>query len=134
MPWWMAIGCCVAGAGRHWTTLRHGRVLRPPAPSCEVDYDRRRFMTRLIIDTDPGVDDAHAIMLAFAHPAAQVEAITTVSGNVSLDRTTANACTILDVLERDVPVYAGCTRALVHAAPDASYVHGSDGLGDSGFA
>jgi purine nucleosidase len=90
-------------------------------------------MARLVIDTDPGVDDAHALMLAFAHPEAQVEAITTVAGNVSLERTTANACTILDVLERNVPVYAGCSRPLVAEAPDASFVHGQDGLGDSGY-
>jgi purine nucleosidase len=90
-------------------------------------------MNRFVIDTDPGVDDAHAIMMAFAHPEARVEAITTVAGNVSLERTTANACTILDVLERDVPVYAGCGRPLVAEALDASYVHGKDGLGDSGY-
>jgi purine nucleosidase len=91
-------------------------------------------MNRLVIDTDPGVDDAHAIMMAFAHPGARVEALTTVAGNVSLERTTANACTILDVLEQDVPVYAGCSRALVARTPGASYVHGEDGLGDSGYA
>ena len=90
-------------------------------------------MTRFVIDTDPGVDDAHAIMMAFAHPEAQIEAITTVAGNVSLERTTANACTILDMLERDVPVYAGCDRPLVARTPDASHVHGKDGLGDSGY-
>jgi purine nucleosidase len=90
-------------------------------------------MIRLVIDTDPGVDDAHALMMAFAHPEAQIEAITTIAGNVSLERTTANACTILDVLERDVPVYAGCHRALVANTPDAGYFHGKDGLGDSGY-
>jgi purine nucleosidase len=90
-------------------------------------------MTRLVIDTDPGVDDAHAIIMAFAHPETQVEAITTVAGNVSLTRTTANACTILDVLKQDVPVYAGCDRPLVANARDAAHVHGTDGLGDSGY-
>jgi purine nucleosidase len=90
-------------------------------------------MIRLVIDTDPGVDDAHAIMAAFAHPDAQVEAITTVAGNVSLERTTANACTILDVLEQNVPVYAGCHRPMVGEPLDASYFHGADGLGDSGY-
>lgn len=91
-------------------------------------------MNRLVIDTDPGVDDAHAIMVAFAHPEAQVEAITTVMGNVSLERTTANACTIVDVLERDVTVYAGCGRALVAKdTPDGTDVFGQDGLGDSGY-
>jgi purine nucleosidase len=91
------------------------------------------MMIRLVIDTDPGVDDAHAIMTAFAHPGARVKAITTVAGNVPLERTTANACTILDVLEQDVPVYAGCDRPLVGQPPDASYFHGADGLGDSGY-
>jgi purine nucleosidase len=90
-------------------------------------------MIRLVIDTDPGVDDAHAILAAFAHPEAHVEAITTVAGNVSLERTTANACTVLDVLEQDVPVYPGCDRPLVARPPDASYFHGEDGLGDSGY-
>jgi len=90
-------------------------------------------MIRLVIDTDPGVDDAHAIMAAFAHPQAQIEAITTVAGNVSLERTTANVCTILDILERDVPVHAGCNRPLVGDAVDAGYFHGADGLGDSGY-
>ncbi|NIM95800.1 MAG: nucleoside hydrolase [Anaerolineales bacterium] len=90
-------------------------------------------MPRLIIDTDPGVDDAHAIMMAFAYPDAQIEALTTVAGNVSLEKTTANTCFILDVLEQKVPVYAGCDRALVARNPDASYFHGDDGLGDSGY-
>ena len=90
-------------------------------------------MNRFVIDTDPGVDDTHAIMIAVAHPEAQIEAITTVAGCVSLERTTANACTILDVLEQDVPVYAGCGRALVARTPDASDVMGKDGLGDSGY-
>jgi purine nucleosidase len=65
-------------------------------------------MNRIVIDTDPGVDDAHTIMMACAHPEAQIEAITTVAGGASLERATANTCTILDVLEQDVPVYAGC--------------------------
>jgi purine nucleosidase len=90
-------------------------------------------MKRIIIDTDPGVDDAHAIMMALAHPQANVEAITAVAGNVSLARTVANACTILDVLDTQVPVYAGCAGALVVSAEDASYVHGEDGLGNSGY-
>ena len=93
-------------------------------------------MIRLVIDTDPGVDDAHAIMAAFAHPGARVEAMTTVAGNVSLEQTTTNVCTILDVLgqgEQDVPVYAGCDRPMVGPVIDAGYFHGTDGLGDSGY-
>lgn len=91
-------------------------------------------MTRLVIDTDPGVDDAQALMLALTHPQAQVEAITTVGGNVSLERTTANALKILDVCERDVPVFAGCERPLISRHAYASYVHGGDGLGNNNYA
>ena len=93
-------------------------------------------MTRLVIDTDPGVDDAHALMLALTHPGARVEAITTVAGNVGLERTTANACTILDALDvppERTPIYAGCDRALVSADSRAEHVHGDDGLGNSRF-
>jgi purine nucleosidase len=91
-------------------------------------------MKRFIIDTDPGVDDAHAIMMAFAHPEARVEAITTVAGNVGLERTTANACKILDVLEANTPIYAGCSSALIGIGnKDAAEFHGKDGLGDSGY-
>ncbi len=87
-------------------------------------------MKRLIIDTDPGVDDAHAILLALAHPDVQVEAITTVNGNVGLDLTTANALKILDAAGKDVPVYRGCDRPLISRPTTAAHVHGEDGLGD----
>jgi purine nucleosidase len=87
-------------------------------------------MHRLIIDTDPGVDDAQAILLALAHPDVVVEAITTVNGNVGLDYTTANALKILDVAQRDIPVYAGCAAPLVNQPEHAVFVHGVDGLGD----
>ncbi len=90
-------------------------------------------MVRMVIDTDPGVDDAQALMLAAAHPEARLEAVTTVAGNVSLQHTTANACKILDLLGLPVPVFAGCARGLLHAMPYATEVHGEDGLGDAGL-
>jgi purine nucleosidase len=90
-------------------------------------------MKRLIIDTDPGVDDAHAILLALAHPDVRVEAITTVNGNVGLDLTTANALKILDAAVKDIPVYRGCDRPLINRALSAAHVHGEDGLGDCGI-
>ncbi|MEP7359250.1 MAG: nucleoside hydrolase [Anaerolineales bacterium] len=93
-------------------------------------------MVRLVIDTDPGVDDAHAILLAFAHPGARVEAIVTVAGNVGLPLTTANAATILDILQapaEHTPIFAGADRALLGAGGDAAVVHGADGLGSSGY-
>ena len=88
-------------------------------------------MVRLVIDTDPGVDDAHAIMAALAFPGTAVEALTTVVGNVSLAHTTTNACRILDAMDADVPVYRGCARPLIAPPSNASAFHGEDGLGDS---
>jgi purine nucleosidase len=91
-------------------------------------------MQRLIIDTDPGVDDALALLMAHAHPDAVVEAVLVVAGNAPLGRTVANACTILDHLGAGTPVYAGCDLPLLLLAHDSAvHVHGKDGLGDVGF-
>lgn len=93
-------------------------------------------MQRLVIDTDPGVDDARAILIAAAHPDARIEAILTVSGNVDVDKTTANACTILDVLDAppdQTPVFRGAESALLPTNYDAQYFHGADGLGNTNF-
>ncbi|MBN1260238.1 MAG: nucleoside hydrolase [Anaerolineae bacterium] len=88
-------------------------------------------MIRLVIDTDPGVDDAHAIMAAAAHPAVHIEALTAVKGNVALKHTAANACKILDIMESEATVYAGCALPLIAPPSDASEFHGRDGLGNS---
>ncbi len=90
-------------------------------------------MKRILIDTDAGVDDAQAILLAFGQKDVKIEAFTTVCGNVGVDKTTANVLKILDLVGQDVPVYRGCARPLVSAPHDASYVHGEDGLGDAGI-
>lgn len=90
-------------------------------------------MPRIVIDTDPGVDDAQAITLALCHPQTQIEAITTVAGNVSLDRTTANALKVLELFSQDIPVHAGCAGPILPRKTDATYAHGVDGLGDSGY-
>ncbi|MBI1258011.1 MAG: nucleoside hydrolase, partial [Chloroflexi bacterium] len=84
---------------------------------------------RLIIDTDAGVDDAQAIMLALRHPGVQVEAITTVCGNVDVDKVVANVLTTLDVMNADVPVYRGASEPLV-SDWSAEAWHGEDGLGN----
>ncbi len=85
----------------------------------------------LILDCDPGVDDALAILLALASPELALEAVTCVAGNVDLDRTAANALRVLDLAGRgDVPVHAGCARPLMRrVGVDAAWVHGDDGLG-----
>lgn len=85
---------------------------------------------RLLIDTDPGVDDAIALLMALRHPDTTVEAITVVAGNAGLDSTVRNARYVVELSGADVPVYAGAARALLcenRRAPDA---HGDDGLGN----
>jgi pyrimidine-specific ribonucleoside hydrolase len=87
--------------------------------------------TPLIIDTDPGVDDAVAIMLALTSPEVELRAVTTVFGNVPLEATTTNAGRILALCGRsDVPVAVGAARPLVHPQRErAESWHGGDGLG-----
>ncbi|MBK5224545.1 MAG: nucleoside hydrolase [Acidimicrobiia bacterium] len=88
----------------------------------------------IIIDTDPGIDDAMAIAVALAAPELEVVALTTVFGNHSIEVTTANAQRILDALgDVDTPVVRGASGPLVRAPHDpATLVHGDDGLGDAG--
>jgi inosine-uridine nucleoside N-ribohydrolase len=87
-------------------------------------------MTRIILDTDPGIDDALALFLALASPEVQLEAVTTVSGNVGIDFTTANALALLELAGRaDIPVARGSAQPLLRPAVYADYVHGSRGLG-----
>lgn len=88
----------------------------------------------LLIDTDPGVDDALALLMAFSDPGHQLLGLTIAAGNVGLKHTVANALKLCAVAGVDVPVYAGCPVPLVYAAEDAAYVHGMDGFGDTGYA
>jgi inosine-uridine nucleoside N-ribohydrolase len=86
-------------------------------------------MTRIILDTDPGHDDAIALLLALASPELEILGITTVSGNQTLEKTTANALKILEFVERtDLPVHVGAARPLVREQWAAAYVHGESGL------
>src|SRR5579864_3507238 len=88
-------------------------------------------MHRIILDTDPGIDDALALYLALAAPEVQLEAVTTVSGNVHVDITTRNALALLELAGRsDIPVARGCDRPLVRQPVIADYVHGRNGLGE----
>ncbi|WP_342362842.1 nucleoside hydrolase [Terrarubrum flagellatum] len=85
---------------------------------------------KIIIDTDPGQDDAVAILLALASPEElDVRAIVAVAGNVPLSFTALNARKIVELAGRsDVPVYAGCDRPIVRALRTAEHVHGKTGL------
>ena len=85
-------------------------------------------MTRMIIDCDPGLDDAIALILA--HRCAEVVGITTVSGNVPLAATTANALMLTALLDVPTPVHSGASRPLIGEPTYAGHVHGESGMGD----
>jgi purine nucleosidase len=85
---------------------------------------------KIIIDCDPGIDDALALVFAHGHPELELRGITTVAGNVGLGQTTANALRVRDFVGmRDVPVTAGCPVPLQRPALHARQVHGDSGLG-----
>ncbi|MCV0404352.1 MAG: nucleoside hydrolase [Chloroflexi bacterium] len=84
---------------------------------------------RILLDCDPGHDDAMAILLAAASPAVEFVAITTVAGNQTLEKTTLNArrvCSVAGI--DDVPIAAGCDRPLVREPMQADDIHGESGL------
>lgn len=83
----------------------------------------------IIIDCDPGHDDAIAILLALASPEVELLGVTTVAGNSTLDKTTVNALKVLELSDRrDIPVAAGASRPLVRDLVTAEHVHGKSGL------
>jgi len=89
---------------------------------------------RVIIDTDPGVDDALALLLAMRSPELQIEAITAVAGNVPLDLTLLNALRMVEIAGRtEIPVAAGARAPLVRRLVTAAYAHGENGLGGAVF-
>lgn len=86
--------------------------------------------TKIILDCDPGIDDALAIAFAHGHPDVELAGITTVAGNVSLDKTTRNALAVTEFVGADaVPVTPGSPAPLLRAALHAESVHGQTGLG-----
>ncbi len=88
-------------------------------------------MTKIILDMDPGIDDAIAIILACKSPELEILGLTTVGGNVSLEKTTRNALRILEFLGRtDIPVIPGMKGPIFGELRTAEFVHGQDGLGD----
>src|SRR5580765_900586 len=101
---------------------------------------RRRAMPRniihpsvrpVIIDTDPGIDDAVAILLALASPKLEVLGLVAVAGNLPLGATVRNALSILELAGRsEIAVHAGCPRPIGPTRADAGHAHGEGGLGD----
>jgi purine nucleosidase len=87
---------------------------------------------KLVIDADTGIDDALALLHACASPEAEILGVTTVSGNVDLQRATRNTRAVLALAGRgDIPVWPGCGRPILRDPEDASYVHGGSGLGQA---
>lgn len=87
---------------------------------------------RMIIDVDPGIDDAMAIVYALRRPGIKLEALTTTFGNTDTAISTENALRVLELLGRpDIPVARGVSRSLVHPfVRRADHVHGKNGIGD----
>jgi purine nucleosidase len=83
----------------------------------------------VILDCDPGTDDALALLLALASSELDLLAVTVAGGNVALERTLANALALTRLARSDVPVFAGADRPLLGAFASAHAVHGADGLG-----
>jgi inosine-uridine nucleoside N-ribohydrolase len=95
---------------------------------------RRSGPFRVIIDTDPGVDDALALLLAMRSPELQIEAITPVAGNVPLELTLPNALRMVEIAGRtDIPVATGAKTPLMRRLVTATYAHGENGLGGAVF-
>ena len=90
--------------------------------------------SRVIIDTDPGVDDALALLLAMRSPELKIEALTPVAGNVPLDLTLPNALRMVEIAGRtDIPVAAGAKAPVMRRLVTAAYAHGENGLGGAVF-
>src|SRR5260370_2812596 len=104
-----------------------GLYEQDPPPGCQLT-------TPVLIDTDPGIDDALAILLALGSPEISVEAITTVAGSVEVDLGTANAFRVLDVARphHRPRVARGAAGPLVGPLITAAHFHGDDGLGNLG--
>jgi len=83
---------------------------------------------KVILDCDPGIDDAFSLAMAVASDELEILGVTTTYGNVGLEHTTNNALRVLDWLGVDIPVYRGIERALLGAVVDASQYHGASGL------
>jgi inosine-uridine nucleoside N-ribohydrolase len=99
-----------------------------------TDQSTARVASRVIIDTDPGVDDALALLFAMRSPELKIEGITPVAGNVPLELTLPNALRMVEVAgQADIPVAAGAKTPLVRRLVTAAYAHGENGLGGAVF-
>lgn len=84
---------------------------------------------KIIIDTDPGLDDAIALLLAWASPELEVLGVTTVAGNVELDEAYKNAHRLRQLARQQTPIFSGCAAPLVKPLKTTVNIHGKEGLG-----
>ena len=89
---------------------------------------------KIILDCDPGHDDAVAIMMAAVHPSIDLQAITVVGGNQTIEKTVVNALNVCQYLGIDVPVYCGCGQPMIRQRIIAADIHGKTGLDGPVFA
>ena len=85
---------------------------------------------KVIIDTDPGVDDTYALIFAMFDPALDIKLMTTVSGNVKIEDGTRNLLHLLDRFDKDIPVAKGASRPLQRQPRYAYFIHGKYGMGN----
>jgi inosine-uridine nucleoside N-ribohydrolase len=122
-----------AGSLAAGLTSSHARAVQASAPGRSGEA-RDRGTFRVIIDTDPGVDDALALLLAMRAPELKIEAITAVAGNVPLELTLPNALRMVEIAGRtDISVAAGAKQPLLRRLVTATYAHGENGLGGAVF-
>jgi purine nucleosidase len=113
------------------TRLLHGEQSTSIAPQSKQSA---RPPFRVILDTDPGVDDAFALLLAMRSPELKIEGITPVAGNVPLDLGLPNALRMVEIAGRtDIPVAAGARAPLLRRLITAVYAHGDNGLAGAVF-
>jgi inosine-uridine nucleoside N-ribohydrolase len=104
------------------------------SPAAGQNQTTGRGPFRVIIDTDPGVDDALALLLAMRSPELKIEAITPVAGNVPLELSLPNALRMVEIAGRtDIPVAVGAKTPLMRRLVTAAYAHGENGLGGAVF-
>src|SRR5437762_4096840 len=115
---------------RLWAVLLTGCIAWAQGVSPTRATPARELPRRIILDTDPGIDNAMAILLALRSPELKVEAITTVAGNVPVELGSENACKLVELAGRtDVVVAKGAERPLQRKLTTAEAIHGENGLG-----
>ncbi len=93
------------------------------------DYKITDKKYKVIIDTDPGVDDAACLIYAFFDENIEIKLFTTVVGNTSLDKTTRNLLHLMDIFGVDIPVARGANKAMTRESINAEFIHQKEGLG-----